>query len=192
MALKVILPRWRRGPLRRGTDVTEAWLVLVTGVLIAVAAPVAGVSAANTVSDATERQLQGRHSVSAVLTEDPPARIGVDSSGGSGGRVHAWVRWTAADGSTRTGETVVAPHLKAGDRTTAWLNGHGVLLRDPVSPSAAKAESIAGGTVAASGTTLLLLIGARTGTALLNHRRAVQWEREWAEIDPERGRRRDA
>ncbi|TJZ59379.1 hypothetical protein FCH28_02125 [Streptomyces piniterrae] len=162
----------------------EAWLVLVTGVLMAVVAPVAGISAADAVSAAHERQFQDRHSVSAVLTEDPPARVSVDSTGGSAARVHATVRWTAADGTARTGETAVAPHLKAGDRTTAWLNGHGVLLRDPVSPSEARVESIAIGTVAASGTCLLLLIGERAGTALLNRRRAAQWEREWAEIDP--------
>ncbi|MEV0371262.1 hypothetical protein AB0I10_15755 [Streptomyces sp. NPDC050636] len=189
MALTMILRHLRRGPLRRGTDVAEAWLVLATGALIAVAAPVAGVSAASEVSAAAQRQIQERHSVSAVLTENPPARIGVDSTGGVGGRVYATVRWTTADGSTRTGDTAVPPHLKAGDRTTVWLNGRGVLLRDPISPSEARVESIAIGTVAAGGTCLLLLVGERAGAILLNRRRAWQWEREWAEFDPQRGHR---
>ncbi|WP_261801747.1 hypothetical protein [Streptomyces sp. ISID311] len=188
MALGTLRP-WRRGPLRRRSDVAETWLALVTGVLIVVGAPAAGLAAAHAVDDgAAARQPPGRHTVSAVLTEDPPARIGVDTSGRLGTRTHATVRWTDADGRTRTGRTTVAPDLRAGDRTSAWLDRHGSLLRDPVTPGRARSESIAVGTVTATSAGLLLFGTERAGRALLNRRRYDQWEREWAAEDPRWGR----
>ncbi|MFG2826743.1 hypothetical protein ACGFWI_04580 [Streptomyces sp. NPDC048434] len=183
---KILWP-WRRNPLRRRSDVAQAWMVLVTGVLIAVSAPAAGLAAAGTVD--TGAGQAGAHSVAAVLTEDPPTRVGVDVSGGAVTRVHATVRWTAADGAVRTGETAVAPGLRAGDRTSARLDGRGALIRDPVTPTQARGESIAIGTVAASSTALLLLGAERTGRALLDRRRYAQWEREWAAEDPRWGQR---
>lgn len=189
MARSELLRPWRRSPLRRRSDVAEAWLVLVTAVLIALGAPAAGLAAAHAVDDGTGQERQGRQSVSAVLTENPPARIGVDVSGGVGARVHATVRWTAADGAARTGVTTVSPDLRAGDRTTAWLDRHGALVRDPVTPRQATGESIAVGTVAGTSAGLLLLGAQRTGRALLNRRRYAQWEREWAAEDPRWGQR---
>ncbi|MFI2186344.1 hypothetical protein [Streptomyces sioyaensis] len=187
MALGTLRP-WRRGPLRRRSDVAETWLALVTGVLIVVGAPAAGLAAAHAVDDGAARQPPGRHTVSAVLTEDPPARIGVDGSGGLGTRTHATVRWTAADGRTRTGVTTVAPGLRAGERTSAWLDRHGSLLRDPVTPGRARSESIAVGTVSATSAGLLLFGAERAGQALLNRRRYDRWEREWAAEDARWGR----
>lgn len=182
MPLKILWP-WQHSPLKRGTDVVESWMILVTGVLIAVLAPAAGVTAAHAVDAASQQQSHQWHSVSAVLTSDPPPRIGVDTAGGGGGRVHATVRWTAPDGTARTGETAVSPGLRAGDRTTAWIDRHGALLRDPLTPGDSLAQSIAVGTVTASTTGLLLLGAERAGAGLLNHRRYARWEKEWAEAD---------
>ncbi|MFF9785842.1 MULTISPECIES: hypothetical protein [unclassified Streptomyces] len=186
MPLQKIRRLWLRSPLKRGTDVAEAWMLLATAALIAVLAPTVGVTAASAVDAASQPQRQGWHSVSAVLTEDAPARIGVDSSNGPGGRVHATVRWTATDGTVRTGETAVAPGLRTGDRTTAWLDRDGSLLRDPRTPGDAVAQSIAVGVVTASGTGLLLLGANKAGVLLLNRRRYAQWEKDWEETDSPR------
>ncbi|MEU9117643.1 hypothetical protein AB0D04_39415 [Streptomyces sp. NPDC048483] len=183
LPLWMVLPRFRRGPLRRRCDVAESWLVAATALLMAVAAPAAGVTAANAVTGAAARQSQDRHGVAAVVTKNPPARIGADPTGGVGGRVPTTVRWTAANGTSRTGETMVRADLRAGDRTTAWLDGRGALLRDPVSEGEARVQSIAVGTVAAGGTCLLLLAAERAGGALIERRRYALWEREWAEED---------
>ncbi|UKY47935.1 Rv1733c family protein [Streptomyces inhibens] len=189
MPLKKIRRLWLRSPLKRGTDVAESWMLLATAVLIAVTAPAAGVAAASALDAASQRQSHEWRSVSAVLTEDPPARIGVGSADGAGGRVLATVRWTATDGTARTGETAVPPGLRAGDRTTARLDRHGSLLRNPVTPDDAVAQSIAVGIVAASGTGLLLFGADKAGVALLNRRRYAQWEKDWAETDSQWGHR---
>lgn len=187
MPLTKIRWRWLRNPLKRGTDVAESWMLLATVVLIAGTAPAAGVVAASAVDAASQQQSREWTSVSAVLTEDSPARIGIDSTGGGSGRVHATVRWKATDGTVRTGETAVASGLRAGDHTTAWLDRRGSLLRDPTTPVDSLAQSVAVGTVAASTTGLLLLGADKVGVVLLNRRRYAQWEKEWGETDA-RGR----
>ncbi|RXS71624.1 hypothetical protein EST54_00620 [Streptomyces sioyaensis] len=161
----------------------ESWMILTTGVLIAVLAPAAGAVAGSAVDDASQQQSRQWHTVSAVVTKDPPASIGVEPLGGAGGRPHTTVRWTAPDGTVRTGEAAVAPGVKAGDRTTVRLDRHGSVVRNPVSPEGSLAESIAMGTVAASGTGVVLLGAERAGAHLLNRRRYAQWEKEWAEAD---------
>ncbi|MFE7607069.1 Rv1733c family protein [Streptomyces celluloflavus] len=190
MPFSTVFWRWRRNPLRRGSDVAESWLVLATGVLIAVAAPGAGVAATHAADAGAHERSQGWHSVSVVVTENPPAVIGIDSPGVDGGKVQATVRWTRPDGTVRTGQTAVPTGLGAGDRTTAWLDGHGTLLRHPLTPGEVHGEGIALGATAASGTCLIALGAERAGVALLNHRRYAQWEREWAEADPQRGHKR--
>ncbi|MEU9123610.1 hypothetical protein AB0C96_27685 [Streptomyces sp. NPDC048506] len=190
MAPGKLHPPWRREPLRRGTDVAQSWMALVTGLVIAVAAPVAGVTAGQAVHTASVQQRAGWHTVTAVVTKEPPARIGVDTGGGAGGRVHTTVRWTAPDRSVRTGDTAVAPGARVGDRTTVWLDRHGALVRDPGTPADALAVSVAAGTVAAMGTGLLLLGTDRAAVRLLNHRRSAQWEKEWAELDAQWRRHR--
>ncbi|WP_234430724.1 hypothetical protein [Streptomyces sp. NRRL F-4489] len=176
-------PPWRRGPLRRGTDVAQSWMALVAGVLIAVSAPAAGVLTADAVDAAAHRQSAGWHSVSAVVAKEPAARIGVDSGNGAGGRVQAVVRWTAADHSVRSGETTVPTGVHVGDRTTVWLDRGGALVRDPGNPADSLAESVVAGSVAATGTGLLVFGAHRAGVRLLNRRRYAQWEKEWAEAD---------
>lgn len=185
MPLSKTLRPWRRSPLRRSTDVAESWMILATGVLIAVLAPTAGVVAASAVDTASQQQTHQWHTVSAVVTNDPPPRFGVDSSGGASSRTYTTVRWTAPNGTVRTGETAVNQGAKAGDRTTAWLDRHGSLVRNPGTPESSLAGSIAVGTVAASGTALVFLGAEKAGTRLLNHRRYAQWEKEWEEADPQ-------
>ncbi|MFG2138469.1 hypothetical protein [Streptomyces sp. NPDC048650] len=174
---------WQHGPLWRGTDAAESWMVIVTGLLIAVLAPTAGGVAAASVDAASPLRTQQWRAVSAVVAHAPPAAIGTGSGDGTIGRARATVRWTARDGTVRTGETTVPAGVHAGDRTTAWLNRHGSLVPDPVSPVDSLAASIAVGTVAASATGLVLVGTERAGAAVLRRRRYTQWEKEWADMD---------
>ncbi|MFI1198384.1 hypothetical protein ACH4VR_02750 [Streptomyces sp. NPDC020883] len=183
MPLGKLRPPWRHGPLRRGTDVAQSWIALAAGVLIAVAAPTAGVLAGNAVDAAAHRQSAEWRPVSAVVVKDPAARVTVDSGNGTGSRVHTIVRWTAADHSAQTGETTVPPGVHVGDHTTVWLDQDGKLVRDPSTPTDSLAESVVAGTVVASGTGLLLYGAEKAGVRLLNRRRYAQWEKEWADLD---------
>ncbi|MFF7409008.1 Rv1733c family protein [Streptomyces lydicus] len=182
MPLQTIHRLWRHNPLERGTDLAQAWMLLASAVLCAVLSPAAGIAAARAVNAASQPSSHGWQRVSAALTADTPARFGVDSAG-AGGRVIATVRWAAPDGTVRTGEMAVAPGLRAGTRTTAWLDRNGSLLRNPVTPEDAVAQSIAVGVVTASSTGLLVLGLNKVGVLLLNRHRYAQWEKDWAETD---------
>ncbi|MFI7099548.1 hypothetical protein ACIBK8_09335 [Streptomyces sp. NPDC050161] len=94
-----------------------------------------------------------------------------------------------ADGTVREGRTAVAPGARAGDRTTAWLDGRGALPADPVTPSQAGAGSVAVGTVAGAAGCLALIGAGRAGHLLLMRRRYAQRDREWAAADPGWGQR---
>ncbi|TSB24973.1 hypothetical protein FNJ62_13590 [Streptomyces benahoarensis] len=164
----------------------EFWLMPVTAVLITVGAPAVGVVAAHAVQ-ARDPLTRGTHSVRAVLTEDPPARIGVDAATAAGARARATVRWTAPDGSVRHGRVAVPAGARAGAHTTARLDRSGHLLRDAADPSRAQAEGVAVGMVAASSGALLLLGAARGARLLLDRRRDTQWERAWERVGPDWG-----
>ncbi|MFD0392491.1 hypothetical protein ACFQ3Z_05450 [Streptomyces nogalater] len=99
--------RWRRNPLKRHSDVVEAWIVLVGWLLVLLVGTVAGVAAAQTSESAFTARLARLQPVSAVLT-DGAARTPA-AGGGYDGRVWATVRWTDADGSVHTGHARVAP-----------------------------------------------------------------------------------
>ncbi|MCK7624334.1 hypothetical protein MUU72_14690 [Streptomyces sp. RS10V-4] len=172
----------RRGLPRRGTDVAQTWMALVTGVLIAVAAPATGAAVGSALDTASQQQRADWQQVSAVVTAQPSVPA-AGAGDGTGGRVPATVRWTAPDRTVRTGETAVAPGVRPGDRTAVWLDRHGALVRDPSTASDALAQGVAAGTVAAAGTGLLFFGAHKAGVRLLDRRRYAQWEREWAEWD---------
>ncbi|MGG2464161.1 hypothetical protein ACO0M4_31045 [Streptomyces sp. RGM 3693] len=67
-----------------------------------------------------------------------------------------------------------------------WLDRHGALVRDPSTPADTMAMSVAAGTVAACGASLLVFGADRAGGYLLDRRRSAQWEQEWAALDAER------
>lgn len=67
---KVRLWRWRRNPLRRRSDVIEAWVVLCGWLLALVGAVFGGLVAADAVVRSAEHQRAQSHKVTAVLVKD--------------------------------------------------------------------------------------------------------------------------
>ncbi|WP_444546239.1 Rv1733c family protein, partial [Streptomyces longispororuber] len=104
MRSRVLCWRWRRGPLRRRSDVIEAWTVLVTGVVLFVGAPAAGVTAGAAVHERAEEAARAahatRHRVTATLTADAPPAV---PAVGVVPLYEVPARWTAPDGSHHSG-----------------------------------------------------------------------------------------
>ncbi|MEU6144512.1 hypothetical protein ABZ848_29690 [Streptomyces sp. NPDC047081] len=183
--------RWwriRRNPLRRRSYLVEAWLLAATGILAVAAAVAAGVLTAV----AVERNLDGlravRHPVPAVLTEDAE-RVTSGSDGTDDGHAWATVRWTAADGTTRTGITRVDAGSKAGSATRVWLDAKGRLVPEPASADEAELEGSVLGTAAAVSAGVSVILVGCWAYARLERRRLDQWDTEWALIGPQWGRR---
>lgn len=101
-----------------------------------------------------------------------------------GATVRAAARWTAPDGTTRTGDAQVKAGLKAGDRATAWTDDTGALRDGPLSPAEVETTAGLSGVLAAVGACAVLLTGSWVVRRRLDTRRAAGWEREWAEAGP--------
>ncbi|MFF4350203.1 hypothetical protein [Streptomyces sp. NPDC001530] len=182
---RVWLWRWRRNPLRRRGDVIEAWIVLAAWILAVLGGLVAGLVTAGAVERGLDRQREERRPVSAVLTQDAPAKVPTRVV--TDQRVWATVRWTTPDGSERTDQTRVPPKTKAGTRITVWTDGHGRLTTKPPSLVEGVLQSAMTGALAAAGTGGLVGGSAWIVRACLDRRRMEQWATEWASIDTRRG-----
>ncbi|MBP5942454.1 hypothetical protein [Streptomyces acidiscabies] len=179
--------RWRSNPLRRPDDITEAWLVLAVWLLIAVAGTVVGMMTAHAADEMFARQREQRHPVRAVLLDDVPKSAGVGGTGSD--RRSAGVRWSAPDGSERTGRTLVDAGHRAGATVVVWQDAQGRLKTEPPNALEAAVESATLGAGAACGLAGALYGAGRIARWRLDRRRLEGWGREWDVVGPLWGHR---
>lgn len=177
--------RWRSNPLRRREDVVEAWIVLAVWVVVVVGGAVAGAVSAHAAADMLARQRAHRHPVRAVLLADAPALTAWTASG----RVRDSVRWTAPDGTSRTGSTLVEAGLKSGARVVVWQDDRGRLTTQPPGRAMASVEAGLYGTAAACFVAAPALAAGAVARARLDRRRMARWDREWELMGRHRGPR---
>ena len=179
--------RWRNNPLRRREDIVDAWIVLAVWAVIAVGGTVAGLVTAHAAGDMFARQRVERQSVRAVLLNDAPRNV--SAIGRAAGHRMASVRWTAPDGSTRTGRTLVSTGLKAGSEVMVWQDRQGRLTLAPTGSTEAAVE--AGFLATAAGLALAGLVSGAGAAARwrLDRRRIDRWGREWDLVGPRWGHR---
>ncbi|MFJ1967328.1 hypothetical protein ACIO93_01510 [Streptomyces sp. NPDC087903] len=179
--------RWRGNPLRRRDDVVEAWIVLAVWMFFAVGGTVAGLVTAHAADEMFARQRSERQSVAAVLLDDLPR--GATAIGGTTDRRMTSVRWTASDGSTHTGHTLVDTGLKAGATVTVWHDAEDRLTPAPPSSTETAIESGFLGTAAAAGLACLVFGAGAVARWRLDRRRVDEWGREWDLVGPRWGHR---
>ncbi|MFJ7965623.1 hypothetical protein [Streptomyces sp. NPDC096324] len=179
--------RWCDNPLRRRDDVIEAWMVLVVWTVFALGGTVAGLVTAQAADDAFARQRTQRHSVGAVILHDVPATA--SGPGASSGRLMTAVRWTATDGSSRTGSAAVPTGSRAGSKARIWQDGHGRLTPAPPPPTKAAIESGVAGAAAATAVGCLTFGAGTVARRRLDRRRYDAWGREWLLVEPKWGHR---
>ncbi|PWI45711.1 hypothetical protein [Streptomyces sp. ICBB 8177] len=177
--------RWRRSPLRRASDVVEAWTLLLALALAAVLAPLTGVVVTHADYASEARQGREYHRTTAVLAATAPRQVVDATTGQRLGQVPAPARWQGPGGVTHVAYAEVQPGTKAGTRTTLWTDAHGRVGSAPLSGGASQAQAdlIGGslGCVVVAG----LLGGHRIAVRVtLDRRRARQWEAAWAEVEP--------
>ncbi|MFD8217877.1 hypothetical protein ACFV2U_30235 [Streptomyces sp. NPDC059697] len=169
--------RWRSNPLRRHGDILEAWIVLVVWTVVALGGILIGVVTDHATEESLAQLRHERHSVHAVLLESTTPAVPT-GEGTAYGPVRADVRWTASDGSLRTGRTLVESGHKAGSKVVVWMNGKGQLTTEPTSAPAA-AEAAMFGAAAALAFGGLVLAAGRVARWRLDHRRYEPWDQEW-------------
>ncbi|MFE9928707.1 hypothetical protein [Streptomyces sp. NPDC005533] len=196
--------RWRRNPLRRPTDLFEAWVAFAALVCVLVVAPaigcVAGVRVDGTLRQAAQEQRQERHLVPAVVVRPAPgpvsaaeaqAQVSADPSAQRTAprRTQIVASWTGPDGSSHEGTVPAAEEPpRAGDRFRIWTDAHGRLVGRPLDPSTAAFHAGTVGLAAAIGVAALGETVRRLVVRRLVHRRYIRLDRAWAAAGPDFGR----
>ncbi len=185
--VKKRLWRLRSNPLRRHDDIVEAWIVLVVWAVVAVGGALAGLVTSHAADEVFAAQRTERHSVQAVLLTDTPSPS--STSGGAPDLIKAKVRWTTADGTRRTGSTLVETGQKAGSKVTVWLNSAGEFTIEPPSSKEATLESAVLGLTAALAFAGMAFATGAAARYRLDQRRIDSWGTEWKLVGPSWGRK---
>ena len=180
--------RWRRSPLRRRSDVVEAWTVLAVAVLLFVGAPLAGAAVGwwrydNAQARAAAQRAE-RHRVSALLVETAPAVV-PSPQGARPPTFRVKVRWTEPGKGARTGDALVPAGGQRGDRVDVWLDAHGRNVGPPVSAGVIWQHALTTGASTAAGVVAVVLAWYLTVRRITARRRLAEWERDWAHTGPE-------
>ncbi|MGW3114164.1 Rv1733c family protein [Streptomyces sp. NPDC001091] len=176
--------RWRRNPLRRHGDLVEAWVVLLTWVLVVLGGALAGYAAASSVDSTLTARRAEVHQVRAVLTgpapKTPPSGRGYDDD-----RVWAAVRWTDDKGAVHTDRAKVSPGAAAGSTVTLWSDGTGRTVPPPASLAEALLQTVLTGVLVAQITGTVVWASGRLACGSLVRRRLAEWDEEWERVEPE-------
>ncbi|KOX11087.1 DUF3592 domain-containing protein [Streptomyces sp. NRRL B-3648] len=179
--------RWRHNPLRRRSDVVEAWTVLVVAVLLFVVAPLAGVAAGlhahERASARATAQRAERRPVRAVVIGETPERLSDVQSD----RRHPYrtqVRWTEPGKGVRTAWARVPAGTPAGEPVTVWFDARGRSVAPPPDDLAVRQHAVTVGLSAAGGTAAVVLLAHALERRIALRHRLAEWEREWAQTGP--------
>jgi hypothetical protein len=188
--------RWRRNPLRRATDLAEAWVALAALVLMVCVAPVVGVLVGTAADDALRRsardQRAARHQVTAtVVRELDRSPLDVDPETAVAGDLRSRVlaEWAAPDGSRRHGPVLAGvdtPH--PGDRFRIWTDEHGRTAARPLDAATAATHAVLAGTGAALATAALAEGARRLVVWRMVRRRYARLDQAWDRVGPDWGR----
>ncbi|MCB5183420.1 Rv1733c family protein [Streptomyces antimicrobicus] len=190
--------RWRSNPLRRTTDLIEAWVAFAALVGVLVLAPVvgcvAGLRVDATLQRAAQEQRQERHLVPAVVVrpaEGPPPGAAADPAARQQApqRTQIVAAWTAPDGSSHQGTVPAAEEPpRPGDRFRIWTDATGRLVPRPLEPRVAAVHAGVAGLAAGLTTAALAETLRRLVVRRLTHQRYRRLDRAWAAVGPDWGR----
>jgi hypothetical protein len=177
-----------RNPLRRTTDRLETGCTVLLVLALLALWPWAGRQAAETayrdVVRANAAERAQHHRIPATV-----AGPGVAAGHRSSGIAAVPARWTAPDGTTRTGTVYTGSDRRPGDTVAVWVDDRGRLAGPPShrSPGAGAAAAVVltGCAIAAGLAGVRRLVRRQ-----FDHRRLRAWQAEWAAVEPDWSRRR--
>ncbi|MFH8570341.1 hypothetical protein [Streptomyces sp. NPDC017993] len=190
MKPKTWLWRWQSNPVKRPSDVLESTVLLVAMVLVVIGGPTVAVLAGLSAQDIFREQRQERYRATAVLVNDAPDRTSPAYSSGGDDKVRASIRWRDAQSTVHTGITQVEPGRQSGSSVPVWLDGRGRLTHQPLGPTGGAVAATLVGGLAAVGWCAVVSAVTYVIRRCLRHRRARQWDQEWAEVGPRWGQKR--
>ncbi|WP_032405495.1 Rv1733c family protein [Rhodococcoides fascians] len=172
---------WITSPLMRLSDRIERTAFSVGVAILLLLIPVSATVGSVTYSDLSRRSQQQRAEYLRVDARiiDYPKPIQSDDYVSTNATGTATVRWTAPDGTTRTGSAQVPSPVSIGDTTQLWLDARGNLAHTP----ATAAGAVVNGTATAVFVWFLgaIVIGGLVHliTAAGDRSRKRQWDEDW-------------
>ncbi|MFJ4695443.1 hypothetical protein [Streptomyces sp. NPDC088766] len=184
--------RRRHNPLRRRSDVVEAWTVLVVVVLVLIGAPLAGALAGRWAHEdaraVAAAQRAERHRVRAEVVGRPPDTLPT-AEGAREHRLRIAVRWTEPGTGPRTTTALVPAGTHRGDRVDVWFDARGRSVPPPPDGTAVWQHTLTLGVATAGGSAAAVLLGHVLVRRVALRHRLAEWDREWARTGPEWSRR---
>lgn len=193
MRTRVRSRRRRRNPLRRRSDVVEAWTALAVTLLLFVGAPLAGAAAGLWAHDQARTiaatQHADRHRVQAKVIGTPPAEL----PSVEGDRPRSFpvaVRWTEPGQGSHTATVAVPAGTGRGDVVAVWLDAKGHSVAPPPGEVAVWQHTLTVGVWSAAGVIGVALLARAVAQRVSLRHRLAEWERDWALTEPQWTRRR--
>jgi hypothetical protein len=174
-----------RNPLRRRSDVIEAWLWPAVATLLLGLGPVAAGFAGHWVhvqAGAAQRAERSWHRASAVLLAPAPGPVVRDSS-------DSWLDWTRARwiaaGKPHVGEVPVTSGTDAGARVPIWLDRAGQVRVPPLTAGQVADRAELAEWLAVTALAVALVGAAIALRLLLDRRRLASWDTAWRSCGPQ-------
>jgi hypothetical protein len=188
--------RWRRNPLRRTTDLVEAWVAMAALLLILVAAPVVGAWVGSVTQDAlresVRQQRLDRHLVEATVVkkaDSSPLDPDPETSSARDSHNRVLANWKGPDGTEQQGTVMAAlKSPQAGDRFTLWTDGQGRIVGRPLDTATATTHAVLAGFGAAAVCAGLVEGSRRLVLWRMVRRRYARLDRAWSQAGPDWGR----
>ncbi|MEU6762234.1 hypothetical protein ABZ916_06885 [Streptomyces sp. NPDC046853] len=196
MRALVGLWRWRHNPLRRKTDLVEAWVACAALLLIVLAAPLAGFAVGGLSKDALQesvrQQREVRHEVAGTVIKKisrPPVDPDPETSSARDRHSRVLAQWTAPDGTAHSG-TVLADLRSPdpGDRFKLWTDEHGQVVGRPLDDATASTHAALAGFGVAAAVAGLVEGTRRLVVWRIVLRRYDRWDQAWDKAGPDWGR----
>lgn len=183
-----LLWRWRRNPLRRRTDLVQAWIAVTLFLTVLTATPAAvvlvGDAARRHMERTAEDQADTRHHTTAVLVHDAPRHPEPGSVEAKGTRYPVSVRFTDRHGETRTAQAEVEPALTAGNTIAVWVSDEGKVTDPPLTEQEVRDHTRGYTVLAAIAVPILGAAAYACAHRRLERHNLAQWGAAWARTAP--------
>ena len=188
--------RWRHNPLRRTTDLAEAWLALGALLLILVAAPLFGVLIGGLAQDALQQSVReqrlDRHPVVATVVKKAdrtPLDPDPETASGRDSHTRVIADWTAPDGTARRDTVLAALNSpQHGDHFTVWTDLQGRIVGRPLDTATAATHAVLAGFGTAVACASLVEGSRRLVVWRMVRRRYDRLDQAWSQAGPDWGR----
>ncbi|MEU3892243.1 hypothetical protein [Streptomyces sp. NPDC029041] len=185
---RVMFWRLRRNPLRRRSDVVQAWIGLGLTLVVLAATPLAlflvGDAAHRHYARAAEHQAATRHHTTAVLVEDARGHPEPGSAEAKRTLYPTKVRFTDPRGRTHTAYADTRPALPKGSTIRVWAATDGKLVGSPLTSDQVRSRAMGYALIAALGVHAAAAVAYGTVHRVIRHHNLAAWESAWATTAP--------